>query len=217
MKKLKPSPAMAVAFVALVSSLTGGAIAATVDFARNADRVDGKHAFSARDSNEQAGGNLVAAQNGGRNDGKIPFKFLADVAHRANVVEGRNGTQLLPVPDNTETTPASLIDLGGITVQAACRDEQSRAGTENPSTKITLSNTTGRELNFARRTGSAGPVIGQLANGTVTTFEIGGENTFDIHTEHGGRTAVIDGVARQAGQGTSNGACGVWATAAVVP
>src|SRR4026209_1560964 len=75
MKLKRPSPAMAVALVALVMSMTGGAIAA-VNYARNAGKVVGYDAVKAASSNRKAAGRLVATDEFGR----FPAKFLSGVA-----------------------------------------------------------------------------------------------------------------------------------------
>ena len=60
MKLKRPSPAMVVAVVALVMSMTGGAIAA-VNFAQNAGSVDGYSAVKASKAGKaKAAGKLVA-------------------------------------------------------------------------------------------------------------------------------------------------------------
>src|SRR5215208_4627351 len=65
MKPKRPSPAMIVALVALVMSMTGGAIAA-VNFAQNAGSVDGYSAVKAKKAGKaKAAGKLVATYKDG--------------------------------------------------------------------------------------------------------------------------------------------------------
>ena len=71
-----PSPAMVVALIALFVALTGTAAAVTVDFARNADKVDGKHAVGASSTRNHAAGKLVATAATGQNKGRFASKFI---------------------------------------------------------------------------------------------------------------------------------------------
>ena len=81
-----PSPAMAVALLALFVALSGTAAAVTVDFARNSDKVDGKHAVGYGASLNARKGKLVATSTA---NGRVPdsqklqgrtwTKFLKDV------------------------------------------------------------------------------------------------------------------------------------------
>ena len=221
MKLKSPSPAMVVAVIALVMSMTGGALAA-VNFAKNAGAVDGKSAVKASSSNNKASGKLVAMNS----SGKLPFKFLdgaasagalknvADSAARA--ARGKNGVELIPVPDNGETAAAQLIDLELASLNVSCFDEQKNAGVENPATKIAVANTAGAPLNISRRAGVAAPVIATFEPNTVDTFDVGTQNTFSVQLQSGPRTVLVEGTARQAGQGTADASCAVFATAIFV-
>ena len=130
----RPSPAMVVALIALVLSMTGGAIAA-VNYARNAGKVDGYDAVQAKSSNEKAAGRLVATYPGGEQKGRLPFRFLSGVAAEADVdaladtaARGKNGAQTIAVSDNAATTEVNLLDLGGGNFQVACVDQADAVG-----------------------------------------------------------------------------------------
>jgi hypothetical protein len=214
---------MVVAVVALVMSTTGGAIAA-VNYARNSDAVDGYSAVKAKSSNKKAAGKLVATYPGGGERGKIPFRFLSGAASTSAVnavadaaARGKNGATFMAVPDNGATTATTLIDLELGTLQVACFDEADNAGRENPATRISIANGSGAAINSSRRVGTAAPAIQTLDPSTVDTFDVGGQNTFSIQL-HGadGKTVLVEGTARQAGQGTADGSCGVFATAVLV-
>src|SRR3712207_666641 len=129
MRIKRPSPAMAVAVVALVMSMTGGAIAA-VNYAQNAGKVDGYDAVKAKSSNRKAAGNLVATYPGGKLKGKLPFRFLSGAASQGdleqlqdNAARGKNGARLIAVPDNGSSAAETMIDLELGNLQVSCYDE----------------------------------------------------------------------------------------------
>lgn len=213
MKPRKPSPAMVVALIALVMASTGSAVAA-VSFARNAGAVDGKSAVSAGASLSDARGNLVATARGGSEGGRIPGKFVADVARAESFGQG------IEVPDNATGAPVPLVsqaDTDNIgTLSAACEDRNPAAGVENPDATITFTNTSGKTMNLARRVGVGDGTFGFLAPNAVDQFRIGGENTFRHHLQLEGTDVLIDGVMRQEGNGTATGACIVYGTVMLI-
>ena len=219
MKLRRPSAAMVVALVALVMSMTGGAIAA-VNYAKNSDAVDGYSAVKAKSSNGKAAGKLVATYPGGSQKGKLPFRFLSGAASKsslnslaASAARAKNGVELLAVPDNTVTAPKTMIDLGLGDLQVACADQADAVGKENAATRLSVTNRTAGPLNVARTVGVTAPVMTTLEAGAADTFVVGIENTFDVQLQAGTKTVLVTGTARQGGQGTPESACGVWATA----
>jgi hypothetical protein len=223
MKVKRPSPAMVVALIALVMSTTGGAIAA-VNYAKNSNKVDGYDAVAAKSSNNKAAGNLVATYPGGALKGKLPFRALSGAASQGDldrlseiVARGRNGVRLIPVADNSVTTAETAIDLELGNFQVSCFDQAEKAGTENAATRVTITNHSGVPMNLSRRVGVAGPVIVTLENGTNDTFDVGQQNTFEVQLQGtGNKTVLVEGTARQVGQGTADSSCAVWATAIIV-
>lgn len=219
MKLKRPSPSMVVAVIALVMSMTGGAIAA-VNYATNAGAVDGKSAVKASSSLKKAANKLVAT-NG---SGQIPFKFLAGAASAGNVerlsglvARGRNSVDLTAVEDNLTTTAKTLIDLELGNFQVSCYDQANAAGTENAATRITVTNHSGQALNLSRRVGTAVPVITNIPNGTADTFDVGKENTFEVHLQGApAKTVLLQGTVRAVNEATPDSACAVWATAIIV-
>jgi hypothetical protein len=216
---------MAVAMVALVMSMTGGAIAA-VNFAKNAGSVDGFSAVKAsKAGKKKAAGKLVATYGkGSDNRGKLPLRIVAgaasendlqDVADEATV--GRNAVRTIAVADNQTTAADTMIDLGLGDLQVSCTDQNANAGTENASTRISITNRSGAPVNLSRTLGNGAPTITTLENGIVHTFTVGQQNTFMVQlqgTEN--RTVLVEGTAQQAGQGTADSSCIVWATAFLV-
>ena len=223
MKIRRPSPAMTVAVIALVMSMTGGAIAA-VNFAQNAGKVDGKDAVKAGAGEKKRAGNLVATYNRGKNRGKMPLRVIAGAASRKSVdrlsgivARGRNGAELIPVADNAVTAAQTLVNLELGNLQVSCADQQNQAGTENASTRLGITNHSGGPINLSRRLGNGTPVITTLENGIVENFTVGQENTFSVQLQGPpDKTVLIEGTARQVGQGTDDSACAVWATAIYV-
>lgn len=220
MQLKRPSGAMVVALVALVMSMTGGAIAA-VNFAKNAGAVDGKSAVKAKSSNRKAAGKLVATYPGGSQKGKLPFRFLSGAASKGSVAtlaattpRARNAVDLIQVTDNQPTAQKTEIDLGLGDLQVSCIDQNDAVGKVNAATRITVTNKSGTGLNLVRTLGGAAPEFVTLENGSANTFVVGQENTFQIQLQGGsGKTVVVTGAARQGAQGTATSACGLWATA----
>jgi hypothetical protein len=214
---------MTVAVIALVMSMTGGAIAA-VNFAENAGKVDGYDAVKASSGENKRAGNLVATYPRGEKKGKLPVRIVNNAATKDSVdrlsdivARGRNGALLIPVTDNATTAAQTLINLELGNLQVSCADQQNQAGTENATTRISVTNDSGGGVNFTRQTGTGDPVIATLENGIVNTFSVGQQNTFSIQLQGApDKTVLIEGGARQTGQGTADSACAVWATAIFV-
>jgi hypothetical protein len=225
MNRKRPSPAMIVAVLALVMSMTGGAIAA-VNFAEKAGSVDGFSAVKAsKAGKKKAAGKLVATYGkGSDNRGKLPLRIVAGAASENDLQDladettvGRNGARTIAVADNQTTAADTMIDLGLGDLQVSCTDQQANAGTENASTRISITNRSGAPVNLSRTLGNGAPTITTIENGIVHTFTVGQQNTFMVQlqgTEN--RTVVVEGTAQQAGQGTADSSCIVWATAFLV-
>src|SRR2546423_12693479 len=205
MRTRTPSPSMAVAVAAVVLAGRGSAVAA-VDFARNAGAVDGRSAVSASKKVINAHGKLVATARSGPHPGKFPNKFLADTAKTTQFALAP------PVNDNAGGAPVGLgsSPIGNLT--AACNDQAAKAGVENPSTTLTLSNPSPAVVNFSRDTGSGDPTVSSLAPGTVHTLGISGNNTFRIRAQQNATQGGFDGFVRQDGAGTAAATGGVAGT-----
>ena len=224
MKLKRPSPAMTVAVIALVMSMTGGAIAA-VNFAQNAGAVDGYSAVKAKKAGKNKGaGKLIATYSGGEKKGQFPLRAVAGAASENDVnnladevAGGQNGARTIAVVDNSTTAPETLIDLGLGALQVSCTDQAAAAGNENASTRISVTNSSGSPVNLTRTVGSGDATILTLQNGIVNTFTVGQQNTFTIQLQGSeNRTVVVNGAAIQTGPGTPDSSCVVWATAFLV-
>jgi len=224
MKLKRPSPAMVVAIAALVMSMTGGAIAA-VNFANNAGAVDGKSAVKVTKAGKAgAAGKLVATYPSGEKRGQLPLRIVAGAASQnsvdnlsESVALGRNGARTIAVVDNQTTASETLVDVGLGNLQVSCADQQDNAGTENATTRISITNGSGAPFNLSRSLGNGAPTITTLENGTVHTFSVGQRNTFTVQLQGtGNQTVLAEGTAQQAGQGTADSSCIVWATAVLV-
>ena len=206
MKFSRPSPSMVVASVALFVSLGGTSVAA-INYATNAGAVDGKSAVFAGASLNQAAGKLVATNRSGTDKGRLPGKFVADVAKTQSFSKG------LEVADNAPGAPqfAALIKgLGSIT--ATCNDQNGAAGNEDPISVITFVNQSGQTVNVARRVGNGDGALTLAANQTTVSVSVGGSNTFMFHVEYAGQNAIIQGGVRQDGRGTPAAICGIYGT-----
>jgi hypothetical protein len=224
MKPRRPSPAMVVAVAALVMSMTGGAIAA-VNFAQNAGHVDGYDAVKASKGGKgKAAGKLVATYKDGDNRGKLPLRIIAGAASKKDLdnvsnagAAGRNGARLIPVTDNQTTAADTMIDLDLGALQVSCTDQQANAGVENASTEVSITNGSGSPMNLSRSVGNGAPTIATIDNGIVHSFNVPQENTFSIQLQgSNNKTVLVEGTARQIGQGTNDSSCAVFATAVLV-
>jgi hypothetical protein len=138
MRVRRPSPAMVVASIALFVSLGGTSVAA-VNFARNAGAVDGKSAVFSGATLDSAAGKLVATNRSGSDKGKVPGKFLADVAGTTSFAKR------FEVADNQTVAPTALATVRGIgTITASCTDENANAGVENPRSDVVATSRTSR-------------------------------------------------------------------------
>jgi len=224
MKLKRPSPAMIVAVLALVMSTTGGAIAA-VNYAQNANHVDGYDAVKASKAGKaKAAGNLVATYKKGDNRGRLPLRIIAGAASENSVdnlsdavARGRNGARLIAVADNQTTAADTMIDVDLGSLQVSCADQNNNAGIENATTRITVTNGSGGAMNLSRSVGNSAPAIVTLETGTADAFSVPQQNTFSIQLQGtDNKTVVVEGTARQLGQGTNDSSCAVFATALLV-
>ncbi len=205
----RPSPALVISIVALVMSTTGSAVAA-VNFARNAGAVDKKSAVGASSSTNRAAGKLVATARGGGDKGKIPWKFLADVSNADSFAAP------FAVQDNAAGTNVALDTTSFGRFEASCRDQNTRAGVENPRTVLTFASTSTGAMNVARRVGNGDGTVKLLAPGTVDSFTIDGSNTFEYHLQQNETHILMQGAVRQDRPTTAEGACLVWGSVQVV-
>lgn len=210
MKIRTPSPAMAVASTALFISLGGTGIAA-VNYARNAGAVDGRSAVKASSSTSKAAGRLVATNAGGPDKGQIPGRFLAGVARASSFGSA------VEVADNAVGSPITLGTAPGIGIlTATCVDQSQQPGVEDPSTTISLNNSSGTTINIAKRVGGGNAVVEPQAANTVQRITVNGSNTFKLHAQNREVNMVIDGVIRQDGRGTGAASCLFYGTFTVV-
>jgi hypothetical protein len=204
MKISRPSPSMVVASIALFVSLGGTSVAA-ISYATNAGAVDGKSAVFAGASLNQAAGKLVATNRSGTDKGRIPGKFVADVA------KTQSFSRAYDVADNAPGAPQLVSSIKGLgTITATCNDQNSAAGNEDPISVITFANTSGHPVNVARRVGNGDGALTLAQNQTTTSLSIGGSNTFLFHVEWAGQNAIIMGGVRQDGRGTAQANCAVF-------
>jgi hypothetical protein len=214
MKLRRPSPSLIISLIALVTAMSGSAIAA-VNFASNAGAVDGKSAVADGALLRTAAGRLVATQRSGDAKGKIRAKYL----DLGGLVRGASSTfgRSFNVVDNQTLSPATIgavPEIGSVT--ASCSDEAPAAGVFDPATTLTFANTSGDVVNLSRTIGTTAPAIAALANGTTHTFTIHGSNTFELHLERRGTNYIIDGVVRQDGRGPGGAACLVYGYALAI-
>ena len=193
MSKLKrPSPAMVVALIALVMASTGSAVAA-VSFATNSGAVDGKSAVSDGVLTTKAAGRLVATQRTGSDRGQINAKYL-DLDGFAKGSTSAFG-RAFEVPDNQTLAPEPIGGIPGLgTLTASCFDQQTRAGSEDPATRVIFANQSGVPINLSRTIGNGEPFVGALLNGTQNEFVIGGSSTFELHIERAGTNYFVQGL-----------------------
>lgn len=203
-----PSPATAIACVALFVACGGTAVAA-VSYATNAGAVDGKSAVASGASTRDAAGRLVATQRSGDARGRIDDRYLdlRGYARGTTATFGRS----FEVSDNAQNAPTGIGSIPGFgTVTASCNDQSEAPGVEDPATTITFVNQSGTVLNLARQVGNNNASIGALANGTQSSFTVGGSDTFELHAERSGINYFVRGTIRQDGRGSATGSCLVY-------
>jgi hypothetical protein len=103
-----PSPAMVVALIALFVALTGSAAAVTVAYARNSDKVDGKHAVGYGASLNARKGKLVATSS---TTGRVPD---------SQKLQGRTWSRFLKGVIVVVASSGSIANGGFDTATAAC-------------------------------------------------------------------------------------------------
>jgi len=206
-KVRRPSPAMCVACIALFVALGGTSVAA-VSFARNAGKVDGKDAVAAGTSLSRAAGEVVATERRGRDKGRIPSKFLADVAGALSF--GR----AFEVVDNATGAQQPVASVSGIgTLSVTCADQSAKPGVEDPISNVSFANQSGQTINVTQTKGVEPSAILALANATVASLTIGGSNTFEYQIQTGGGSSVlVNGTVRQDGRGQPAAFCLVYGT-----
>jgi hypothetical protein len=209
-----PSPAMTVAFIALVMASTGAAGAAVRD-ARNADRVDDLHAVPNGTSQNTTAGKLVATQGGrlSANRGKIHPRYLNinGIAVRGNGLM-QDFAGVLDVPNNSTSAPLNLVVVPSFgTIVFQCRDEQTNPNTtvENPRAIVTVINQSGAFMNVGRSP-AGGDAAFPLANGVQSSIEISGDSLVTFRLQAGGQTLNVEGIARQDGLNSTAAQCLAW-------
>jgi len=199
---------MVVALIALVMATTGSAVAA-VSFATNAGAVDGKSAVASGALTKTAAGRLVATQKTGDDRGQIATKYL-DLDGYARGATSTFG-KAFEVPDNQTLAPEPIGGIFGLgTLTASCFDQSTRAGVEDPATRVIFVNQSGNPVNVSRTVGNGDPFVGALLNGTQTEFVIGGSSTFELHIQRGGTNYFVQGTVRQDGRNTPGATCLVY-------
>ena len=205
----RPSPSMVVAGIALFVSLGGTSIAA-VSYATRAGSVDGKSAVF-------AGASLVAGRRAssspptarGTDKGRLPGKFVADVAEDADVQQELRGRRQRArrAADGRDASSG----LGTLT--ATCNDQNAAAGNEDPISAIRSSTSPAsaderrppRRQRRRRADASAAEPDGRRRSA------IGGSNTFTVpHRAAAARTRSSSGGVRQDGRGTPAATCVVF-------
>ena len=204
MKISRPTPSMVIAGIALFVSLGGTSVAA-VSYAQRAGSVDGKSAVSAGSTLDHAAGRLVATNKSGTDKGRLPGKFVADVARTQAFSRG------LEVADNAPGAPQTVSVIKGFgALTATCNDQTNPAGTEDPISVMTFLNHSGHALNVARRVGNGDGAVSVSQNQAATQLSVGGSNTFLFHIEYAGQNAMISGAINQAGRGTPAAICTIF-------
>jgi hypothetical protein len=201
MKISRPSPSMVIAGIALFVSL-GGTSMAAVSYATRAGSVDGKSAVFAGASLSQAAGKLVATNRSGTDKGRLPGKFVADVAKTQTFSKG------FEVADNAPGAPQLLATMSGLgSLTATCNDQNGAAGNEDPISTIAFVNQSAAPMNVARRVGNGDGALAVAPPQTTASIAIGGSNTFTFHIEQSGHNVMVNGGVRQDGRGTPAAIC----------
>jgi hypothetical protein len=195
---------MVVAGIALFVSLGGTSVAA-INYATNAGAVDGKSAVYAGSSLNQAAGKLVATNRSGADKGRLPGKFVADVARTQSFSKGYE------VADNAPGAPQVVSNIKGLgNIAATCNDQNNAVGVEDQSTVVSFNNLSGQLVSVARRVGNGDGAVTAAPTNTAVSVAVNGSNTFMFHVEFGGQNAIIEGAVRQDGRAGPSATCVVY-------
>jgi len=214
MKLGLPSPAMVVAVIALVVALSGTAIAA-VDFAANAGAVDGRSAVGPRAALRHAAGKLVATARSGKEQGRIPARFLGGVMHGSS----RNISAYIHTVDNQPGRPKKLLALPGIgRLDAQCGDVDPAVGTATTRTSIeftasawigvNVSRLLGRDIGAGRR-----PDVFTAPRNQPVPIIASADGLFLAMLQAKAGSVLIMGAARTDSAPGPKAACLIWGTA----
>jgi hypothetical protein len=164
-------------------------------------------AFKASRSRHKVAGGLVATYHGGRLQGQIAHRFLAETPL------ARPFGRALAVPDNSQTAPVPLTGTGALGhLTTSCADQSARPGVEDPVSRVFFANRTAHAINVAQRVGVGKPAITIIQPGAVGTVAIRGSNTFQLQLSYLNVEVLINGVVRQDGAGTAGATCLVYGT-----
>ncbi|MGH2941995.1 MAG: hypothetical protein ACRDLN_04385 [Solirubrobacteraceae bacterium] len=203
-----PSPAMVVALIALVVASSGTAFA-VVNYARNAGAVDGRSAVSARSSLGRAAGNLVATESAGRDKGRIPNRYLADVMRGSST----SLTRYMRVIDNQEGPVAPLAIIPRIgRLDAQCRDQDPAVGVESTQTVITFTASERGGVNVSRLLGrdiesSRNAVVFTARRNEPVAILSFADSLFQLVLQARDRTVFINGASRTDANRSADAAC----------
>jgi hypothetical protein len=200
---------MVVAFVALVLSGTGSALA-VVSYARNAGAVDGRSATIANVSLSTAAGKLVATARGGALKGKIPNKYLDAVSRSELSGYGRAVpfSKAIDVTDNAVSAPQDVNAITSVgTLSMTCADQNNAANVENPTVTLRFTNLSGSNLAVARNVEGNGATVSTLVPGAIATLTINGSNAYEWSIQRGGTNVSIHGAVQEINPGTTAATC----------
>jgi hypothetical protein len=208
MRLRMPSPAMVVALIALVVASSGTAFA-VVNYARNAGAVDGKSAVSAGSSLGHAAGNVVATAQTGRDKGRIPNRYLADVMRGSST----SLTRYMRVIDNQEGPVAPLAIIPRIgRLNAQCRDQDPAAGVESTQTVITFTASERGGVNVSRLLGrdiesSRNAVVFTARRNEPVAILSFADSLFQLVLQARDRTVFVNGASRSDANLSADAAC----------
>jgi hypothetical protein len=205
---------MVVALIALVVSFSGTAFA-VVNYARNAGAVDGKSAVSSSSSLRQASGNLVATAPAGRDRGRIPARFVADVMRGGST----SLTRYIRVVDNQDgpVVPLAIIPKIG-RLDAQCRDQDPAPGIESTQTVISFTASERGGVNVSRLLGRDiestrnAVVFTALKDRPVPILSLA-DNLFQLVLQARNRTVFVNGAGRSDANRSADAACLVFGLA----
>jgi hypothetical protein len=200
----RPSAAMVVACAGVFLGLAGTGFAA-VNYAQNANHVDGKNAFTSHRSNDYVAGGLVATYPGGRLKGKLAHRFLADTPTSAPF------RQQFDVTDGDAAGTANTVLTTGVgTLTATCADRDPATGAENPASQVTFAAPEGQPVDVVGRAGTDPAVVGADGKATIT---LGKTDTFEfVAGTDETHQVLIEGAVRHDGVGTPDAKCTVYGT-----
>jgi hypothetical protein len=121
------------------------------------------------------------------------------------------------VQDNASDVPGTLTSFASFgTFSATCGDQNAKAGTEDPISTVTYSNTSGASTDQIRSVNGDAPEVGVVPANATSVLNVGGTSAFHWVVQRAGEVLVIDAAVRQDNRNSAAAQCYVFGSAQVI-